>query len=199
MFLLLASLGLMQSASATNQPSMESDGVVLAITEATIIHGQTVTMMAGDSYVTVHQTWWKGTTKVGEGPSLTIKDFEQSKAGTYTVVQQKVNGEKVSTNYQLNYLTLGEDIDACQAQMVDFDVPDGPVYDWSTGAMSNNFRITFQESAVIAVSAKTEFGHVVKDEKIISISPEVYELEESQTSEVIESQEQNNYSFQGRA
>lgn len=198
LFLFLLSFGLMQHGYATNQPSMESDGVVLAITEATIADGQAITLLAADKKTAVKQVWWKGSTVIGVGSSVTIKNFNKSKSGSYTLVQENRNGITTSTNYQLNHISLGEDIDACQSQVVDFEVPDGPVYDWSTGALSNNFRITFQESAIIKVSATTEFGYVVEDEKIINISQEVIE-EETQTSEVIERKDDNNYSFHGRA
>jgi len=163
---------LAQASYAVNQPSIESDGIVLAITEATIIDGQTVTLLMPSEEATAQLFWKRGTEVLGNGLSLTITDFDQSKSGAYKLIHLLPNGTELETDFKLNYLSLGHDINACKAQTLDFKLPSGPMYSWSTGSLTNNFRITFQESAKISVEATTEFGYVVKDEKFIHIGKE---------------------------
>jgi len=184
---------LVKTSYAVNQPSIESEGIVLAITEATIIKGQNVTLLMPSEAASAKLYWKKGEETIGDGLSLTITDFQKSKAGSYKLIHLLPNGVTLETNFQLNFLSLGEDIDACQAQIVDFDVPNGPVYNWSTGSLSNNFRITFEESATVSVSAITEFGHVIKDEKVIIIAPD------TEANPINQPSQSSNNTYIGRA
>ena len=159
--------------TASNQPSIESDGLVLAITEATIADGQTLTLLSPNETVGAELSWMKGNTIIGKGASLTISDFDKSKAGVYVLIHNTNGKAEIETRFNINHISLGEDIDACQAQVVDFMLPEGPTYKWSTGSDSNSFRITFEESARVSISAITEFGYLIEDEKIINIEAEI--------------------------
>jgi len=175
-----------QFAFASNQPSIKSLGLVLELSEATIAHGQSVTLLIPGEPPAVKYVWKKESNIMGMDASLKITDFDKSKAGFYSRIHFLTDGTTVETKFKLNYLCLGEDIDACSPLAVDFEVPNGPKYDWSTGSNTNNFRITFEESAKVSVTAVTEFGQIIKDEKIISISkPDQYiEVEEKKEEEI---------------
>ena len=167
----ILALGLFASTEiyAVNAPSIESEGQLLTITEAVIIENQSLTLLVPQEGDPENFRWVKNNTTLGYGFSLDVEDFSKSKSGVYTLIQYLPNGITNETNFNLNYLSLGEDLDSCGQQTLEFLLPVGPSYTWSTGSTSNNFTATFNESVIISVSAVTEFGHKVKTEKVIRI------------------------------
>lgn len=154
---------------AVNAPTIKSEGVELAINEAVIVDEQSLTLMVPAVGDPENVRWVKNNSTLGYGFSLDVENFSRSKSGVYTLIQYLPNCKTIETNFTLNYLSLGEDLDECGWQTIDFVLPEGPHYTWSTGGTTNSFTATINESVTIAVSAVTEFGYVVKDEKVIVI------------------------------
>lgn len=166
----LSFLLLLSFSSAFANQTIESEGQTLALSEATICISSSVTMQIPQVTTVDNYVWLKNNKSVGKGASLTIENFQLENAGEYILVQTLIDGTKAETSFILNAVDLGDDLSFCMPDIVEFELAEGPIYNWSNGAQSNSFKVSFQESAVISVTAITEFGCTVVDELSITVS-----------------------------
>lgn len=161
--------------SFANQ-TIESEGQMIELSEATICSGSSVTMEIPQDAIPEDYVWLKDDVAIGIGASFTIENFTATDAGEYRLVQTFFDGTFDETIFNLHFLNLGEDIITCGTQTIDFNVADGPQYTWSNGSTANSFSVTFTESGSISVSAITEFGCIAEDDLSVDVSTFNYEL-----------------------
>ena len=152
-------------------PYMRSRNIEKEITEATICAGGTVTMLVPEDGLAEDHTWYKNNVELGTGFSLSINDFDQEKSGTYRMVKELEEGAYTEVYYTVHFLNLGDDFQACGEQLIEFNLPEGPEYSWSTGDTGNYFIGTFEDKTTISVSAITEFDCIVTDNLVAHITP----------------------------